>query len=495
MRSKDLRTIFYCGLLVIFVTTLSTAAFGASANNPAQPSLSEVPQTEHIYICLLYAPSASTKSKLTSLLKQMRAVDKGAFWTYTNSNQGKSYVIHFVENVGDMQNALYTEDAHIIINGHANYGMGGVFATPTEFKKQMITNIRYIDDDRIMNYSTPFFSVSITGLIDEQRYPNWSWYFKDGTSGVMPYDFNDPQGDPAYNYYLTYQLPGDQTHYKIESVNNSAIERFPDAPQPAWFSQDGSSPDPEDPDHLQYYITNSGGPFQSVGKWFTGTTTRGYYGTNYCYTPSGQGAKQAKWTFTVPEAGRYSVSAWWPASRLNALSPSYSIAHALGTTSVKVTQRSNGGRWNSLGEFSFEAGDYSILLSDSGRVGLVVADAVRITSKNNASGFDLIIDNTNCPKTHYRKKTILFRKDLEIDQARLGYKRMYYESCNSGIYFLESFHRGLMFYTLHDSDGSGVTLYLQSYLQGKSDEEIWSTLQSSQPVFDYYDFTKLPTEQ
>jgi hypothetical protein len=52
-----------------------------------------------------------------------------------------------------------------------------------------------------------------------------------------------------------------------------------------------------------------------------------------------------------------------------------------------------------------------------------------------------------------------------------------------------------MFYTLNSSDGSGVFLYLEAYLQGKSDNEIWQMLQQGPSIYDYYDFSKLPTQQ
>jgi hypothetical protein len=475
---------------------LSTGALCADAIDIQPPKTSEVSETEHLFIGLLYDPEPASKGKVLWLLSYMGAVQQGALWSYTNSDQNKTYVIHLVEDMDGLKQALYTEGAHVIIHGHSNFGLGGVFATPTELRTQTITNILYIDDDRILNWSSPWISVNVPRLIGHQAYPKWWAVFKDGTSGIMPYEFNDPRGDPPYNYYITYQVPGDAAYYKVETVKNSALERFPTADAPAWYSPDGSLPDTENPDDVQYYMTNPDNSFQSIGRWLQSSSSNGQYGKDYCYAQAGStGDKQARWFFTIPTAGRYSISAWWPSSAANAAKAPFTINHKLGSTTVAVSQRINGGRWNKLGEFDFNAGQYSVVLSNKTSSGYVVADAVRITYKANATTFDKIIDNTGCPKTHFRSKTILFRKGLEVEPEKLRYARMLYEGCNTASYYLDTFHQGIMFYTVSDSDGTGIYLYLTAYLGGKSDEEIWAIMQDAQPVYDYYDFSKLPTEQ
>jgi hypothetical protein len=52
-----------------------------------------------------------------------------------------------------------------------------------------------------------------------------------------------------------------------------------------------------------------------------------------------------------------------------------------------------------------------------------------------------------------------------------------------------------MFYTLNNSQTIAAPSYLRAYLEWKSDEEIWQTIQEIEPVYDYFDFDKLPTEQ
>ena len=84
---------------------------------------------------------------------------------------------------------------------------------------------------------------------------------------------------------------------------------------------------------------------------------------------------------------------------------------------------------------------------------------------------------------------------MELDKEQLGYARLFYDSCNSANYFLDTFNRGIVFYTLYNSDGRGFVSYLKAYLEGKSDQEIWEAIQATDPVYDFYDFNKYPWEQ
>jgi len=323
---------------------------------------------EHIYVALMYGADFR-KSEYISMIEGMGAYRDGEAWKFTDLSNGKTFFIHFVTNMEDAKLALYTENANVILGGHSNYGLGGLFVKSGD-TIPTITTVYYLDDDRIWNYSTPTIGLSIRGMIRSQAYPNWWPEFQDGTSGIMPYDFNDPRGNPPYNYYITYQIPGDPTHYKIETVRYSAPERFPGSGATPWFSPDGSTPSATNPAYRGYFITN--------------TDTSGDYGT--C------GANP-------------------------------------------------------------------------------------------------------CPKPHYGSRTIVSRKDLEIDVSKLKYKRLIIDTCSSNQYYLANFTKGIVFYTLATVDGQGGLIYLSQYLRGKSNEEIWASLGGYQGSYDYYDFNKRPTEQ
>lgn len=630
---------------------------------------------EHIFVCIGYATNTNrAKSNTIAMLQDIGAQLQDGLWIY--ERQGKTFIIHIVEDLAGMKAAFKTRDAHVLFYGHSNYGLGAVFATQLEIKNQTINDIFYLDDDRIFNLSSPWIGVSIRGMRESQAYPNWWPTFKDDTSAIAPYQFDDPYGDPPYNYYITYQIPGDPTHHRIETAGNGALERFAGCGRPAWYDAAGATPDPNNPADWQYYITPPSSwysasqwspSFELVGDWAAGNTAPGYFRENYYYTGAGTGTKQAIWTVRIPIAGSYKVSAWWPSAGVNADNAPFRINHVGGSTIVQVNQGVNGGRWNELGTFNFNAGEYTISLSDNVASGQVVADAVRVEHSDNppeilkadfnarnrhglaplevvfdsedvgeitnrswdfgdgqtdsrqgvishtyfASGtytvsytvngplgadtvtksdyihvgwtepvlqaefsaatlqegaaplevafenrssgdvvdwewhfgdgaisyeqnpthtyvvpglyevsltvtdnhgmsvtetkesfiravtLDESIDNIVYPASHYSNRTILFRDENDIAPEEMRYKRLLYVSCSSGLYYTDTFNRGIMFYTLATSSAGylSVPAYLQAYLEGKSDQEIWRIIQRIEPLYDYFNFDKKPSDQ
>lgn len=140
-----------------------------------------------------------------------------------------------------------------------------------------------------------------------------------------------------------------------------------------------------------------------------------------------------------------------------------------------------------------EPGNYTVTLTITNADGMTSTEQKRNFIV--AEVYDKTIDNVDYPKSHYRSKTIVFRKDLEVAKENLRYSRLFYDSCNSGNYFLDTFNRGVVFYTVGDSTALGFHAYLQAYLEGKSDQEIWTIMQSYDSVYDYYDFSKTPSQQ
>jgi hypothetical protein len=69
------------------------------------------------------------------------------------------------------------------------------------------------------------------------------------------------------------------------------------------------------------------------------------------------------------------------------------------------------------------------------------------------------------------------------------------DTCSSGQYYLDTFKRGIVFYTLATVDSSGGITFMKGVLQGKSDDEIWMSLADYERLYDYYDFNKRPSEQ
>ncbi|MEW5746920.1 MAG: PKD domain-containing protein, partial [Nitrospirota bacterium] len=627
---------------------------------PDQP-----PVTEDIYVALGYN-FKNMKPPYEEMLQGMGATYANGVWTYHNRALNESFRVRFIEDMEAFKQALRTEGAHIIYSGHSNYGLGAVFGTLTETASQTIENIRYIDDARILNTSSPVFPVSMKSLRTTQAFPYWWPLFQDGTSGIMPYTFGDPRGAPPYNYYITYQVPGDPTFYKVDSARRNPIIRYFDSSTPAWYSSTGTPPDPANTDHQKYFIVNTAPwypSFESSGEWYETQIVKEYFSENYMYAPLGGVTSEAKWLFKPLLSGTYTVYALWPSSTSRSASAPYTIGHAGGSTTVAADQRYNGGKWNSLGQFSFNAANYSVRLTGSSS-GTVAADAIKIahvsnppmvlqanfytrtragteplevdfysrstgdiramkwdfgdgststrmdevtriyskpgtytvtltvygplgsstktktgyitvgsttaplraefsarvregvaplaisfvdastgsikswfwefgdgttstaanpshtyskpgnytvkmtvTDTNGAKStevkenfiravvFEKNIDNVDYPKTHYGTKTVISRKEMDIQKEELRYGRMFYEACYSGIYYLDIFNRGTMFYSVDLTTELGGVLYLKSYMEGKSDNEIWQVIQNYEPVYDYYYFNKKPSEQ
>ncbi len=112
-----------------------------------------------------------------------------------------------------------------------------------------------------------------------------------------------------------------------------------------------------------------------VGPWtsYSGTEE---YGTDFQYRATGTGSNTVTWTIKVPSAGDYSVYAWWSQNTNRATNAPYTINYEGGSETVRVSQLVKGGQWNYLGTYSFNAGDYTVVLADDAN-GYVVADAIK----------------------------------------------------------------------------------------------------------------------
>ncbi len=104
-----------------------------------------------------------------------------------------------------------------------------------------------------------------------------------------------------------------------------------------------------------------------------------HYGNSHYYNKQlGSGQDVASWTFHVPFPGIYEVYAWWWAESYRPADVPYSVQHRNGTTVIRVSQQTEGGRWNLLGRFEFAAGGRVSVSDDASSGRDVVADAIRL---------------------------------------------------------------------------------------------------------------------
>jgi hypothetical protein len=118
--------------------------------------------------------------------------------------------------------------------------------------------------------------------------------------------------------------------------------------------------------------------FSTEGEWFTGVGGEDYMGkTHWAY--AGEGEARAYWKPDLPQAGKYEVFVWYgqDPTGSHATGAPYIVHHSEGTTKVPVDLTANMGQWNSLGVFTFDAGQ-SGYVEATNETGLNVnADAVK----------------------------------------------------------------------------------------------------------------------
>jgi len=125
-----------------------------------------------------------------------------------------------------------------------------------------------------------------------------------------------------------------------------------------------------------------------VGSWPTSTSVAGYYGANYQSHAAGTGANTATWYFNIPTAGNWQVYARWTSSTNRATNAKYTVNYQGGSTVVTKNQETNGGSWQLLGTFPFNAAAYSVRLTDNANE-YVIADAIRLVP----APPEIVVDN------------------------------------------------------------------------------------------------------
>ncbi|MCC7374082.1 MAG: hypothetical protein IT581_05475 [Verrucomicrobiales bacterium] len=138
---------------------------------------------------------------------------------------------------------------------------------------------------------------------------------------------------------------------------------------------------PNDGSQLSLVIDDLQATF--VGTWGTSTFRPEFQGIAYRHDEkTGKGQKSATYRPNLPFAGNYEVFVWYPALSTYESAVPIEINHADGQKTVKVDQRSNGGKWNSLGTYSFAAGNQgTVVVQTKGTTAFVIADAFKFVRK------------------------------------------------------------------------------------------------------------------
>jgi uncharacterized repeat protein (TIGR02543 family) len=120
-----------------------------------------------------------------------------------------------------------------------------------------------------------------------------------------------------------------------------------------------------------------------VSTWTVSTTTTGYLATNYLHDGNtGKGTKSVTFTPNLPATGQYQVAIRYTAGTNRATNVPVDIISAAGTSTATVNQQINGGQWNVLGTYAFNAGTTGkVQFRNAGTNGYVIADAVRFVKQ------------------------------------------------------------------------------------------------------------------
>ncbi|WP_224360308.1 golvesin C-terminal-like domain-containing protein [Hyalangium versicolor] len=115
--------------------------------------------------------------------------------------------------------------------------------------------------------------------------------------------------------------------------------------------------------------------------WASSTNVAGYYGSGYYASPTAAVSEPATFWFYLSAAGSKTIDAWWTSASDRSTTAPFIIWNASGTklATVNVNQQLNGGKWNTLGTWSFTAGWNKVQLSRWTTSGAyVIADAIQV---------------------------------------------------------------------------------------------------------------------
>lgn len=139
---------------------------------------------------------------------------------------------------------------------------------------------------------------------------------------------------------------------------------------------------PPQPVDDEIIVDNTDSGFSMTGNWGTSTYRKGCYGNNY-YSFSNQNGDSATATWQTPiaRAGWWDIYVWTPTvgdDNTIADNAIYAMTSALGTTTVRHSQRNSGGTWAYLCSVPYQQGDIaSVTLEFEKDKGAVMADAMR----------------------------------------------------------------------------------------------------------------------
>jgi len=145
------------------------------------------------------------------------------------------------------------------------------------------------------------------------------------------------------------------------------------------------APSPTEPVYISPIIVDN--PQAEVtGTWTTGTSSSDKYGSDYRFSAQGDGSAYMIFRPTLPVTGPYEVSEWHPAGTNRTSAAEIVVASVDGLATLTLSQKTNGGKWNSLGIFTLAAGTtcFAKVTNHHPDAAVVMGDAFRFAFQNTA---------------------------------------------------------------------------------------------------------------
>lgn len=120
------------------------------------------------------------------------------------------------------------------------------------------------------------------------------------------------------------------------------------------------------------------------GDWTPSTGAAGYLGNNYLHDGAVGDTEAVKYAPSLSVTASYTVYARWTSNPNRSSNVQYRVKHQGSSSYVYKDQRSNGGTWQSLGTYTFNANQPDVnwvAVKSEGSNGYVVADAIKFVKQ------------------------------------------------------------------------------------------------------------------
>ncbi len=212
-------------------------------------------------------------------------------------------------------------------------------------------------------FHTPYNDIPTLALLDAYA-ELYAW--KADQKGIDPFgrDYYVGYGAPMDNIYghrdvSSTACPGDLLYSELGALRQEVDDRLSGATD-RWIYDNPTA--------------------RTRGSWTLGNSAPGRYGDDYLFAGTEPGgAALCYWSHAITQAGIYEIHAWWPSgsNRSSAALFGAKIGGTLYTTTFD--QKTDGGRWNKLGNYWMPRGRVYFGLSNDAPAGdVVIGDAMMI---------------------------------------------------------------------------------------------------------------------